>query len=940
MGKYVLERQLATGGMGTVYLARQVGPNGFERPCVVKTMHAHHASNPEFVSLFLNEARLSAQLNHPNIAQVYDFGQSPDSYYLAMEHVEGLSLQALLERAEAQEARLDIGLVSKIVSQVAMALDYAHRRSGPQGPLDLVHRDISPGNVMLSTEGVVKVIDFGIAKASTTDNFTEKGAVRGKLAYLSPEHLWGDAGRLDGRADLFSLGLVWYELLTGRRAIAGKTDREIIEAARVWRVTPVRALRPECPSGLVALLERALARNKAERFQTGRELSHAIETQLVHEGLIATQAMLAGLVTDVPGEDSWAERSTLTATPEAPPITPVHSSRWTEEKTDGYLISEVLAAQRGSAPVDDSDGEIDISEAELGAESPTLYAHAPAAVEQAVRDEVKTARARSGLSTDKQARVPPPAGSEAKAHWLGEALRANGVALPEATLKAIEQRRSAVAELASIAWVLVAEPVNQAAGSRALTALVGLASDLASWWEGVLDAVDGKHLQILFFGEGAQARAVLAGLELRDRLLDGDVVRCRLAVNGGYISVSASKPVTGEPISAIGAVIAKATTGQLLMPAKFGNSIKDLVETRPVHDEQIEIIGRRPLQRPLQMVGRAGLIAALTKRLLSGEARPFVITGVSGSGRTALAHELERIARLEGFTVCLTQNPPSLRGVASGAVIDLVCQLCDVPPSQRFLVLPRALDFLGLTPAQCEAVLAVTNNRGSEPQCELSYTVAALRLVLDAYAQADRNWVVVFDGLESLDPTSQAVFQALCHSPRPNELIIGLTTTEQAKSLGGIESHPIPDLSRSDIGQWLTTLLGQPPSTELLSALERRARCLPSLMVAWSMLAFDLGLLRPRGTGLVLEGPFPPLGESGLAAARVRAAGARISRLLAMTLSLGDDATVDALERALPGHGVARLLAGGLVRNVNGVLRVTSLAIERAVLDEQDEMTA
>ena len=162
MGKFVLERQLASGGMGAVYLARQVGPSGFERPCVVKTMHAHHAANPEFVSLFLNEARLSAQLNHPNIAQVYDFGQSAESYYLAMENIEGLSLQALLERAERLGAPLEVGLASKIVSQVAMALDYAHRRQGPDGPLHLVHRDISPGNVVLSTSlGQLQIRYFG-----------------------------------------------------------------------------------------------------------------------------------------------------------------------------------------------------------------------------------------------------------------------------------------------------------------------------------------------------------------------------------------------------------------------------------------------------------------------------------------------------------------------------------------------------------------------------------------------------------------------------------------------------------------------------------------------------------------------------------------------------------------------------------------------------------
>ena len=298
MSRYVLDHKLASGGMGEVFLARQIGPQGFERTCVVKRMYAQHADNEEFVSLFLEEARLSARLNHPNIAQVYEFGKGKAGYYLAMEHVDGPSLQKLIEAQEIWGEKLDVGLSARIIAQAALALDHAHRLKSAEGePLNLVHRDVSPANLMLSPEGVVKLIDFGIAKAATSPNWTSahllsgERIVRGKLAYISPEQLWGY--HVDGRADLFSLGLVWYELLTLQRAIRGTTDQELVAAAREWKITPLQRLRPECPPAILACVNRAMARNVPDRFQTGREFAAGIETALAQDRLTPTQGQRA-----------------------------------------------------------------------------------------------------------------------------------------------------------------------------------------------------------------------------------------------------------------------------------------------------------------------------------------------------------------------------------------------------------------------------------------------------------------------------------------------------------------------------------------------------------------------------------------------------------------------------------------------------------------------
>ncbi|MDP1827139.1 MAG: serine/threonine-protein kinase [Archangium sp.] len=922
MSKYVLDHKLASGGMGEVYLARQIGPRGFQRTCVVKKMFAHHADDPEMVARFLEEARLTARLNHANIAQVYEFGKGKAGYYLAMEHVNGPSIQKLIEALGMWGEKLDVGLASMIVMQAAQALDHAHRLKSPEGePLNLVHRDVSPANLMLSPEGVTKLIDFGIAKALTSPNWTSvhlqsgERIVRGKLAYISPEQLWGYS--VDGRADLFSLGLVWYELLTLHRAIRGETDQEIVASAREWKITPLQRLRPECPPATLACVNRAMARNVTDRFQTGRDFANAVEAALAKDRLKPTQGQLQALVEQF----SHTRPNVPSAlTPEG--VAPVFETRevtvivpWSVEPGSNESPTDLHAALVRPEPRPDRTDEVSVLARGTPEGSAETGSHT--------------------IDVDIDIEVEPP--SQAPANRLGDSLRRLGVGLVGERIAMLDLFRGALAQPATIGWVLVVEPVGTAPGKPSYAPLVGRIIDAVVDSDGALDFLDERHLRFIFIGPRAQARAVLAAQELQERVeasLDGagaDEPNCRIAIGGGHLSVTRAAPVEGAVTTAVRALASTCAPGQVLMPSRFANAINDLVLLRPAKADSIEIVGRRALRPVLPVVGRAALLAELDERVSDqGELAPFVVTGPQGAGKSVLAFELQRRARLQGFTVCATRNPPSLRAVSGGAIIELICKMADVAPSERWKWLPAALERLGISRQDCAAVLAVTNERSPSVKSTAARAVAALRLVIDAQGDGKRSWLLLFDGPEDLDPLSGEAFVELCRTARARELTVGFTTPAWAQGLEHVEAREIPPLTAEDVTEWLTALLGQEPPRDLLSTIVGRCRGVAGLMVDWALLAFDLGLLRPRGDGLVLEGEFPAIRESELPRARVRAAGSRVSRMLEATALLGDRATASSLEAVLPGADIERLLASRLVTELDGQLQVRSKEIESA----------
>jgi serine/threonine protein kinase len=229
--------------------------------------------------MFVDEAKMVAGLSHPNIVQIFDLGEIEKSYFIAMEYVHGRDLRTILKRAKEKELRLPLDLALRVASGLCAALEFAHRKKDDRGrPMEIVHRDVSPQNILISFEGDVKLTDFGIAKAATKASNTDRGALRGKLLYMSPEQAWGKA--LDRRSDLFSLGLVLYEMIADEKPfLAGNdgTEMTILEKVRACQIAAPRSLNPRIPENLDRLVVKALQKDPDERFQDAAEMGRALD---------------------------------------------------------------------------------------------------------------------------------------------------------------------------------------------------------------------------------------------------------------------------------------------------------------------------------------------------------------------------------------------------------------------------------------------------------------------------------------------------------------------------------------------------------------------------------------------------------------------------------------------------------------------------------------
>lgn len=278
-GQYTLLDRIAVGGMAEVWKARSTGIEGFQKTVAIKKILPHLTDNDDFVNMFVDEAKLAAQLSHPNIIHIYDLGKIGDHFYIAMEYVEGKNLRALLNESRRKALPLPRGLALLIAARLASALDHAHRKKDFEDrELGLVHRDVSPQNVLISDEGDIKLCDFGIVKAVSKVSQTQMGALKGKLQYMSPEQAWGK--EVDGRSDLFSLGAILFEMLTGRRLFAGDSEISVLEAVRQCRVVAPRELVPQIPEKVEAITLKALAMAPGDRYQTAGEMQGELEDVL------------------------------------------------------------------------------------------------------------------------------------------------------------------------------------------------------------------------------------------------------------------------------------------------------------------------------------------------------------------------------------------------------------------------------------------------------------------------------------------------------------------------------------------------------------------------------------------------------------------------------------------------------------------------------------
>lgn len=279
-GDFELQRLIATGGMAEIYLATHGGLGDFSRSVVVKRMLPQLAVRPDFVQMFLDEARLAANLTHPNIVQVFNLGEVDKSYYIAMELVDGPHLGTLFAHSLRMRKPLPIEHCVYVVARASDGLHYAHERADPATglPLEIVHRDISPQNILVSRQGDVKVTDFGVAKAATQQTKTRTGIIKGKVAYMSPEQCLGEL--VDRRTDVFALGIVLYELVTRRRLFRDKSDLLIMQKITGEDVPPPSSHNKELDAELDAICLRALARDRSARYASAAELSEALDTWL------------------------------------------------------------------------------------------------------------------------------------------------------------------------------------------------------------------------------------------------------------------------------------------------------------------------------------------------------------------------------------------------------------------------------------------------------------------------------------------------------------------------------------------------------------------------------------------------------------------------------------------------------------------------------------
>ena len=297
-GRYILLRRLAEGGMGEVFLAQQPGIAGFAKQLVVKRIRANLAGDPQFIEAFLNEGRVAALIDHPNVVHIHELGENDGRYFIAMEYVHGRSLDAVLDRLGDA---LELSTALYIMNNVCEGLAYAHDAVGLDGePLGLVHRDVSPPNILIGYSGCVKVLDFGIAKVERHSQ-TAEGEVKGKFAYLSPEQARGEP--VDRRCDIYALGLVLYEITVGRRANPGANDMGMAFAATQRDLPDPAEVIPGYPAALARIFGRATALDPADRHQSVKELQDDLLAFQAEEGLITSAGRVGEWLRELSPDD-------------------------------------------------------------------------------------------------------------------------------------------------------------------------------------------------------------------------------------------------------------------------------------------------------------------------------------------------------------------------------------------------------------------------------------------------------------------------------------------------------------------------------------------------------------------------------------------------------------------------------------------------------------
>src|SRR5688572_5190668 len=358
--------------MAEVFKAKSFGVAGFERIVAVKRILPTLAEDEEFITMFIDEARIAAHLTHQNIVQIYELGSCENNYFISMEYVAGRDLRQMLDLQKKLKKPMETAKSCFVVSQVCEALEYTHRKRDPAGKdLKIIHRDVTPQNVIISYEGEVKLCDFGIAKAASRASRTQVGVLKGKFAYMSPEQVRGQP--TDRRSDLFALGVIFYEMLTGERLFLGESDYSTLEAVRNAKVPAPRKFNPNLSKELEAVVLKLLARDPKDRYQWASELHEDLQDHLIHEGRVfharhLRQSMQETYARDIEIENAKLEEFMKLGLPEGsedPDEEEPPESLLGVEEEQGRLPQDPANYSRTYAPIDESAAADDTDNVEL-----------------------------------------------------------------------------------------------------------------------------------------------------------------------------------------------------------------------------------------------------------------------------------------------------------------------------------------------------------------------------------------------------------------------------------------------------------------------------------------------------------------------------------------------------------------------------------------------
>lgn len=307
--RYKVLKKIDAGGMAEIYLARALSVGGIEKQVAIKRILPTLTKNKRFVNMFLDEARLSMVLNHTNIVQVFDVGRADGTYFIVMEFVDGHNLRRVFQRMAERGIRMPVHYAAYLIMEICKGLAHAHDQRNAKGDLlGLVHRDISPPNILLSKAGEVKITDFGLAKAMTQLEHTDPGIVKGKFSYLSPEAANGKA--VDHRADLFAVGVLLWEILSGRRLFLGKSDMETVELVRKADIPALSTLNQEVSAEFAAIVDKALARDPRQRWHSARDFGDELARYLFANNLKVTSYDISNMLEEVFADTAESEAPT------------------------------------------------------------------------------------------------------------------------------------------------------------------------------------------------------------------------------------------------------------------------------------------------------------------------------------------------------------------------------------------------------------------------------------------------------------------------------------------------------------------------------------------------------------------------------------------------------------------------------------------------------